>query len=194
VRLIVARVGRAHGLRGEVTVEVRTDVPERRFVPGVPLHVLPPTGGVGMPTELTVRSVRDHNGVLLLSFDLIADRAAAEGLRGALLEADVPDDESEPDAWFDHQLVGLKAVDPAGGPLGEIVAVEHSGAQDLLVVRRPDGSDRLVPFVTAIVPEVDVAGGRVVVDAPGGLLDDVPDDGRAGPDDGRAGPDDGPEG
>jgi 16S rRNA processing protein RimM len=178
MRLTVARVGRAHGIRGEVTVELRTDVPERRFVAGASLYVVParrdPQPG---PELLTVRSVRDHNGVLLLTFDQVADRSAAEALRGVLLEADVPDDEQEPDAWFDHQLVGLAALAPDGRPLGELVAVEHSGAQDLLVVRRPDGERRLVPFVTAIVPTVDVAAGRVVIDAPPGLIDDLPDEG-----------------
>ena len=176
VRLIVARVGRAHGLRGEVTIETRTDVPERRFVPGALLHVIPARRDPQpVPAELTVRTVRDHNGVLLLGFAEVADREAADALRGILLEADVPDDESEPDAWFDHQLVGLAALDPTGRALGEISGVEHSGAQDLLVVRRPDGRERLVPFVTAIVPTVDVAAGHVVIDAPGGLVEDLPD-------------------
>jgi 16S rRNA processing protein RimM len=88
----------------------------------------------------------------------------------------VPDDPGEPDAWYDHQLVGLRVLDPAGAAIGEVVAVEHPPAQDLLVVRRPDGARRLVPFVTAMVPSVDVAGGTVVVDAPPGLLDDLPED------------------
>ncbi|HEY6793794.1 MAG TPA: ribosome maturation factor RimM [Kineosporiaceae bacterium] len=176
MRLTVARVGRAHGLRGEVTVDVRTDVPERRFVPGASLYVVPGPDPRPVPGVLTIRSVRDHNGVLLLAFDEVVDRTGAEVLRNARLEADVPDDESEPDAWYDHQLVGLAAVDPAGVALGEIVAVQHPGAQDLLVVRRSDGQERLVPFVTAIVPAVDVAGGHVVIDAPPGLLDDLPEE------------------
>jgi 16S rRNA processing protein RimM len=171
VRLVVARVGRAHGIRGEVTVEVRTDVPQERFVPGVRLHLSGRHGLAGVDA-LTLDSVRDHNGTLLLAFDEVGDRTAAEALRGALLEADVPDEPGEDDAWYDHQLVGLRVVDPAGEPLGEVVAVEHPPAQDLLVVRRPGGGDRLVPFVGAIVPTVDVAAGVVVVDAPPGLLDD----------------------
>ena len=174
MRLIVARAGRCHGLKGEITVEVRTDVPERRFVAGARLHVVPPRDPRPVPGVLTLRSVRDHNGVFLLGFEEIPDRDAAETLRGLLLEVDVPDDEQEPDAWYDHQLIGLAAVDPAGRALGEIVRVEHPGPQDLLVVRRPDGQDRLVPFVAAIVPTVDVAGGRVVIDAPGGLIEDPP--------------------
>jgi 16S rRNA processing protein RimM len=128
---------------------------------------------------LTVASVRDHNGTLLLGFEEVLDRTAAEALRGAVLEADVPDEVDEPDAWYDHQLVGLRALDPAGEELGEVVAVEHLPAQDLLLVRRPDGARRLVPFVAAFVPTVDVPGGALVIDAPPGLLDDPPDH-RAG--------------
>ncbi len=174
MRLVVARVGRAHGIRGEVTVEVRTDVPGERFVPGVQLHVTGEHGLAGVD-ELTLATVRDHNGTLLLTFDEVLDRTAAEALRGAVLEADVPDEVDEPDAWYDHQLVGLRVLDPAGAALGEVVAVEHPPAQDLLVVRRPDGERRLVPFVTAMVPTVDVPGGTLVVDAPPGLLDDLPE-------------------
>jgi 16S rRNA processing protein RimM len=174
VRLVVARVGRAHGIRGEVTVEVRTDAPGERFVPGTQLHITSDHELAGVRV-LTVASVRDHNGTLLLTFEQVLDRTAAEALRGAVLEADVPDEVDEPDAWYDHQLVGLRALDPGGAELGEVVAVEHLPAQDLLVVRRPDGARRMVPFVAAIVPAVDVPGGTLVVDAPPGLLDDVPD-------------------
>jgi 16S rRNA processing protein RimM len=176
VRLVVARVGRAHGIRGEVTVEVRTDVPEERFVPGALLHVPGGDHDPALPATLTLASVRDHNGTLLLRFAEVADRSGAEALRGALLEADVPAEAQEEDAWYDHQLVGLRVVDPAGAALGEVVAVEHPPAQDLLVVRRPSGDRRLVPFVAALVPTVDVAGGVVVVDAPPGLLDDSAED------------------
>jgi len=174
VRLVVARVGKAHGIRGEVTVDVRTDAPEERFVPRARLHVTGNHALAGVDA-LTVASVRDHNGTLLLGFDEVLDRSAAEALRGAVLEADVPDEVDEPDAWYDHQLVGLRAIDPAGAELGEVVAVEHLPAQDLLVLRRPGGARRLVPFVTAIVPSIDVPGGTVVVDAPPGLLDDLAD-------------------
>jgi 16S rRNA processing protein RimM len=175
VRLVVARVGRAHGIRGEVTVEVRTDSPGERFVPGARLHVTGRHGLAGVDA-VTLATVRDHNGTLLLAFEEVGDRTAAEALRGALLEADVPAETGDPDAWYDHQLVGLRVVDPAGAELGEVVAVEHPPAQDLLVVRRPDGVHRLVPFVGALVPTVDVGAGLVVVDAPAGLLDDPVDD------------------
>jgi 16S rRNA processing protein RimM len=182
VRLIVARIGRAHGLRGEVSVEVRTDAPEERFVDGAVLHVedgprrreLEAAGG---PTSLTLTRVRDNNGILLLSFAEVPDRTVAESLRNVVLEADVAEASDEPDAWYDHELVGLPVLDPDGRRLGEVVAVQHPGAQDLLVVRTPQAGDRLVPFVAAIVPEVDVKGGRIVVTAPPGLLEDLPDTG-----------------
>jgi 16S rRNA processing protein RimM len=180
VRLIVARIGRAHGLRGEVSVEVRTDAPAARFVDGAVLHVedgprrraLVATGG---PTTLTLTRVRDNNGILLLSFAEVPDRSAAESLRDVVLEAEVNEESDEPDAWYDHELVGLKVVAPDGTELGEVRSVQHPGAQDLLVVRTLAGDDRLVPFVSAIVPEVDLAGGRVVIAAPPGLLEDLPD-------------------
>jgi 16S rRNA processing protein RimM len=180
MRLVVARIGRAHGIRGEVTIEVRTDAPQERFVAGATFFVVPPGGpaspaGRSLPSTLTLDSVRDHNGTLLLGFGDVLDRTAADALRGVVLEADVSEEVCEPDAWFDHQLVGLHVVDPAGSALGEVVAVEHPPAQDLLVVRRPDGVKRLVPFVSAIVPEVDIGAGRVVVDPPPGLLDDPED-------------------
>ena len=178
MRLVVARVGRAHGIRGEVTVDVRTDAPGERFVPAAQLYVTGSHALAGVEV-VTVASVRDHNGTLLLGFEEVLDRTAAEALRGALLEADVPDQVDEPDAWYDHQLVGLRALDPAGGELGEVVAVEHLPAQDLLVLRRPDGARRMVPFVAAMEPAVDVPGGTVVVDAPPGLLDDLPDQSAA---------------
>jgi 16S rRNA processing protein RimM len=174
MRLVVARIGRAHGIRGEVTVEVRTDAPEQRLAEGAVLHV--PDGGrrrelaaSGWPTSLVVTGSRDHNGIRLLRFAEIDDRAAAEALRDTLLEADVPD-EPDDDAWYEHELLGLAVVDPGGARLGEVSGLQHNPAQDLLVVRTPLG-ERLVPFVRAIVPVVDVAGGRVVVDPPGGLLD-----------------------
>src|SRR4051812_42927808 len=174
MRLVVARIGRAHGIRGEVTVEVRTDAPDQRLGAGAVLHV--PDGGrrrelaaAGRPTSLTVTGSRDHNGTRLLRFAEVPDRSAAEALRDTLLEADVPEDQDD-DAWYEHELLGLAVVDPGGARLGEVTGLQHMPAQDLLVVRTPLG-ERLVPFVRAIVPVVDVAGGLVVVDPPGGLLD-----------------------
>jgi 16S rRNA processing protein RimM len=167
--LVVARVGRAHGVKGEVAVEVRTDEPETRLAPGSVLLTDPPERG-----PLTLRSSRDHSGRLLVRFAGVDDRTAAEALRGTLLQVDVdpaatPD---EDDAWYDHQLVGLVVVDTGGEVVGEVGAVLHLPAQDLLAVVRADASEVLVPFVRGIVPTVDVVAGRVVVDPPPGLLDE----------------------
>jgi 16S rRNA processing protein RimM len=164
--VVVARIGKAHGLRGEVTIEVRTDAPQERFVPGARFHTEPGSAG---PLELA--SVRDHNGTLLLGFAGVPDRTAAEGLRGVLLVADTDEAADDEDAWYEKDLVGLCVVTVAGEPVGEVVALEPRPNQDLLVVRLVDGREGLVPFVTAIVPEVDVAGGRVVIDPPAGLFD-----------------------
>lgn len=173
MELVVARVGRPHGVRGEVSVEVRTDAPERRFTPGARLGTDPASAG-----PLTLNAVREHNGRLLLTFDEVPDRTAAEGLRGVLLTA-VVDDDDEPDAWHVHQLVGLKAVTRDGEDVGRVVGLEHGAAQDLLVVAQPSGQRALVPLVAAIVPEVDLVGGRVVLDPPAGLLSDLDDEGDA---------------
>jgi 16S rRNA processing protein RimM len=168
VRVVVARIGRAHGIRGEVSVELRTDSPRERFTDGAVLHV--GAGVIGAPETLTVERVRDHNGTLLLTFAEAADRTAADALRNLLLEADVPDDEDD-DAWYEEQLVGLRALDPAGRELGEVTALDVDAPQHRLTVRTPDGVLRLVPFVHEIVPVVDPAAGHVVIDAPPGLLD-----------------------
>jgi len=165
---VVARIGRAHGLRGEVTVEVRTDSPERRFVVGADFATDPAERG-----PLTLRSAREHSGVLLLAFEGVDDRDGAEALRGTVLLIDA-DASDEPDAWYDDELVGLRAELADGTVLGEVVALLTGGAQDLLQVRPArggSGDDVLVPFMTALVPVVDVAGGRVVLDPPGGMFD-----------------------
>jgi 16S rRNA processing protein RimM len=169
VEVVVARVGRPHGVRGQVSVEVRTDAPERRFVPGAVFRTDPE--GVG---PLRLVSARDHSGVLVLELEGVADRNAAEGLRGVLLLTDAPADE-EDDAWAVGALLGLRAERVDGRPAGTVVAVEHGPAQDLLVLRQPSGATARVPFVAALVPVVDVDGGRVVLDPPGGLLEGDPD-------------------
>lgn len=166
--LIIGQIARPHGVRGEVVVDVRTDEPQERYAVGSVLQTDPTAAG-----PLTVAESRPHQGRLLVSFDGIADRDAADGLRGVLLcvdSADVPPPD-DPDEFSDHELVGLRACTPAGEDLGEVVRVEHAPANDLLVLRRPDGGNALVPFVKAFVPEVDVAGGRVVLTPPDGLFD-----------------------
>lgn len=165
--VVVGRIGRPHGVRGEVTVEVRTDDPDSRFVPGAVFATEPPSRG-----PLTVAGVHWHSGTLLLRIEGVADRTAAEELRNTELAVAVDDlpEIEDPDSFYDHQLVGLTARLVDGSELGEVTEVRHE-AQDLLVVRRSDDAETLVPFVTAIVPTVDVAGGYLVVDPPEGLLD-----------------------
>ncbi len=167
--LVVGQIIRAHGIRGEVVVDVRTDEPADRFAVGSVLVTDP----AAVPASLKVESVRPHQGRLLVVFDGIYDRTLAESLKGVRLHvdsADVPPS-ADPDEFNDHQLIGLRAVGPDGETLGEVVAVDHAPASDLLVLRLPDARSALVPFVKAIVPEVDLAGGRVVLTPPEGLFD-----------------------
>jgi 16S rRNA processing protein RimM len=169
--VVVGRIGRPHGVRGELTVEVRTDDPDLRFVPGAVLLTEPAERG-----PLTVAARRWHRDVLLVTLETpvgpVEGREAAEALRNTLLLVEVtalPELE-DPDVFYDHQLVGLAAQLTDGSVLGEVTAVRHEGAE-LLVVRRPEGGELLVPFVSAIVPTVDLAAGHLVVDPPEGLLE-----------------------
>ena len=116
--------------------------------------------------------------MLLATFEELADRNAAEAARGILLHVTIDPAESpdDPDEFYDHQLVGLAAYDLDGAHLGEVRGLVHGSAQDLLTVRTPDGRDALVPFVKALVPEVDVAGGRVVIADRPGLVTPLPED------------------
>ncbi|MEU7821041.1 ribosome maturation factor RimM [Catellatospora sp. NPDC049133] len=169
--LIVGHVMRAHGIRGEVLVHPRTDEPALRFAAGSTLIVEPAVAG--LPGKLTVESARPHSGELIVTFVEIPDRNMAELAKSAVLNVDsaeVPAPE-DPDEFLDHQLVGLDVVTVGGEPLGKVLRIDHAPASDLLVVRMPDGRTGLIPFVSAIVPEVDVAGGRITVDPPGGLFD-----------------------
>jgi 16S rRNA processing protein RimM len=169
MQLVVGRVGRPHGVRGQVTVEVHTDDPDTRFAVGAVLTTDPPAAG-----PLTVESVRWHSGRLLVEFAGIADRTEADGLRGTWLTMDSAQvtPPENPDEFYDHELVGLAVVTTSGEPVGVVTDVRHHG-QDLLVIQpaEPRRDGLLVPFVAAIVPEVDVAAGRLVIDPPPGLLD-----------------------
>ncbi|MEU5867869.1 ribosome maturation factor RimM [Nonomuraea sp. NPDC047529] len=166
MQLVVGRIGRPHGVRGEVTVEVRTDDPELRFAEGASVVTDPASRG-----PLVIESRRWHKGVLLIAFEGVHGRDGAEELRGTMLVIDSAEVEpsDDPDEFHDHQLVGLAVETVSGEPVGEITDVLHHG-QDLLVVRRCGQDDALIPFVKALVPEVDLTGGRLVVDPPEGLL------------------------
>jgi 16S rRNA processing protein RimM len=184
VDVVVGRIGKPHGLRGEVTVDVRTDEPERRFAPGSTLRAEPPPGSASSLRTMTVAASRRHQAVLLVTFEELAGRSAAEAARGIVLHATIPAGESpeDPDEFYDHQLVDLAAYDEQGNALGTVAGLFHGGAQDLLRIATLDGREALVPFVKALVPEVDIAGGRVVIADRPGLVTPLPDDGDDGDD------------
>ena len=183
MRVIVGRIGRPHGIRGEVVIGVRTDEPDLRFAVGSRLDLersVPAAeateGARKDPAgqQLTVASARWHSGQLLVLFAGITDRTAAGELTGGWLSVDTSQlpQTVDPDEFRDHELIGLSVRTTSGDPVGEVTDVLHYG-QDLLVVRRAGqpGGECLVPFVKAIVPEVDVDGGVIVIDPPRGLLD-----------------------
>ena len=161
MQLTAAIVGPAHGLRGEVILDVRSDDPEV-LAPGASLEI------AGRGAALTVRSVRVHKDRVLASFQECASREDAEALRGARL---LVEEHEEEDAWYPHQLKGLSARTPGGEDLGTVTGLTPGAAQDLLLVKTPAGTV-MVPFVTQLVPTVDVEGGVVIIDAPPGLFDD----------------------
>ena len=178
IEVVVGRIGKPHGIRGEVTLDVRTDEPDRRFAPGTTLRAEAPAGADRRPSSLTVARARWHQSTLLVTFEELADRNAAEAARGTVLHSTIGRDETpdDPDEFYDHQLVGLEVVDVDGRALGTVKALVHGSAQDLLTVRTTDGRDALVPFVTALVPEVDLEAGRVVVADRPGLVSPFPDE------------------
>ena len=169
MQLVVARIGRAHGIKGELTVEVRTDEPELRLGPGARLTTEPASAG-----PLTIETGRVHSGRLLLRFEGVRDRTAAEALRNTLLIAEVDPEAvpEDPEEFYDHQLADLDVVTREGEHIGRIEEIAHLPGQDLLVVRREDGAEVMIPFVTEFVPEIDLEEQRAVIDPPPGLLDE----------------------
>ncbi|MBM9466875.1 ribosome maturation factor RimM [Nakamurella leprariae] len=164
----VGRIGRAHGIRGGVVVQVTTDDPQDRFAVGSVLVTDPVATG-----PLTVRAVRFDPPVAVVTFEGVDDRTAAEGLRGTalLVDTDALTRPQDADEYYDHQLVGLHVRDTAGRELGVVEDVLHLPASPVLQVARPEGADaELVPFVTALVPTVDLDGGFLVVDPPEGMF------------------------
>ncbi len=194
--MLVARIGRPHGLRGEVTVQLHTDAPEERLRVGVSLDTQP--GEVG---PLVIESVRVHQGRYLIGFAGVLSRNDAERLRNTKVyfvvqdkpaqdprsagaDSNVVDSslrtdsaEGHPEAGFyEDELIGMQVVSPAGDILGTVAGLHTRPAQDLLEISqsgepRTAGSSVLVPFVAALVPEVDRARRRIVIDPPPGLLD-----------------------
>lgn len=185
-QLRVGRLVKAHGLKGALKLELYTDNPERRFVPGAAFTLQVPEASPWHGKDMTVREYRVMNGNPVVFFDDVDDREAAETLVKAILWIDQDDDEVEDNAWFDHQLVGLDVVRD-DTVVGRVARVEHFPAQDLLIVNTSVGSatghDVMVPFVEAIVPTVDIASGRVIVTPPPGLFEELPDAADAAPED-----------
>jgi 16S rRNA processing protein RimM len=173
-QLRVGRLVKAHGLKGALKLELYTDDPDGRFVPGATFTLQVPEHSQWHGKTVTVREFRWMNSHPVVFFEGVDDRNAADTLVRAILwieqDEDAPD---EPDAWYDHQLVGLDVVRD-GVVVGKVARVDHFPAQDLLVVSTGD-DEVLVPFVSAIVPEVDVEGGRVVVTPPAGLFEELPE-------------------
>ncbi|MFI5754125.1 ribosome maturation factor RimM [Streptomyces sp. NPDC051569] len=169
MQLVVARIGRAHGIKGEVTVEVRTDEPELRLGPGAVLGTEPASAG-----PLTIETGRVHSGRLLLRFEGVRDRTGAEALRNILLIAEIDPEElpEDPEEFYDHQLMDLDVVLADGTEIGRITEITHLPSQDLFIVERPDGSEVMIPFVEEIVTEIDLEEQRAVIDPPPGLIDD----------------------
>jgi 16S rRNA processing protein RimM len=194
VLLVVGQIGKPHGIRGEVSVVVRTDEPEDRVVPGsvfvteVPRDRRVSTGPAAaavagsesaagakfdVPRELVLESIRWHHGRGIAQFENVYDRNIAEELRGVLLQVDsdevaAPDD---PDEFLDHQLVGMRVESADGVAYGVVDRIEHAPASDLIVLKRAEGGTALIPFVSQIVPTVDLPAGKIVVNLPEGLLD-----------------------
>jgi len=172
-QLRVGRLVKAHGLKGALKLELYTDNPERRFTPGAEFTLQVPEASPWHGKTVTVREYRVMNGNPVVFFDDVDDRTAAEGLVRAILWIDQDTSEVEENAWFDQQLVGLDVVRD-DVVVGRVARIEHFPAQDLLIVKAGD-REIMVPFVEAIVPTVDVAGGRVVVTPPAGLFEELPD-------------------
>lgn len=170
MQVLVGRIGRPHGLKGGVTVEVRTDDPKARFAAGSVFETDPAEAG-----PLTVADSALRSGTWVLTFVGYPDRTAAEQLRNVqlLIDTESLDAPTDPDEFYDHQLIGLRAESLDGAALGTIEDVLHPPAAPVLVIRTPSGDEVLVPFVRAIVPTVDLAAGSVVIDPPDGMFDNA---------------------
>lgn len=171
VELRVARIVKAHGLKGGVKLELYTDDPELRFQPGASFSLQVPQASPWFGKSIQLASIREINSHPVAFFEGIEDRTLAEGLVKAILwvEHDPATTPTEKDAWFDHQLIGLRVL-VEGNVVGTVTRLEHFPAQDLLIVD-VSGREVLVPFVAAFVPRVDVEAGEITVTPPGGLFE-----------------------
>ena len=177
-QLRVGRLTKAHGLKGAIKIELFTDDPGRRFVPGAVFTLQVPTSSPWHGKTLELDELKWYNSHPVAFFKGIGDRTTAESAIKAILwvDQDLTEESGEDDAWFDHQLVGL-AVLRGGDRIGTVARVDHLPAQDLIAVKVPTSDDEvLVPFVKAIVTAVDVKAGTMTVDPPLGLFEELPDD------------------
>ena len=167
---------KAHGLKGAIKLELYTDSPKQRFEKGAVLQLQVPEDSPWFGKTVTVAELKWFNTSPVLFLEGITDREGAEGLIKAILLIDQPLDVSppEPEAWYDHQLVGLKVI-REGVEIGEIARVDHMPAQDLLAIKLED-REVLLPFVKAFVPKVDVSAGLIEVTPPGGLFEELDQD------------------
>jgi len=175
-QLRVGRLTKAHGLKGAIKVELYTDVPERRFVPGAVFTLQVPTDSAWHGKTLELIELKFYNSHPVAFFKDVPDRSVAESLIKAILWVDQNLDEpsDEEDAWYDHQLVGLRVI-REGIQVGTVTLVDHLPAQDLIHVSTANG-EVLVPFVRAIVPTVDISAGTITVTPPVGLFEEVPEE------------------
>lgn len=203
--VIVATIGKAHGLRGEVALNLRTDQPAERLLAGTVFDVAPgkrqgghvPPGA--LPPQLTLVSTRTQQDRWYARFEEIPDRTAAESLRGVELSLELDaeqESEEDPDAWYASQLEGLPVRHVDGRELGVVTGLQHYPAQDLLLVRTADGRRVQLPLVEQLVPAIDLERGEILADPPGGLFEDIPDEddaaGRAPSADGSPSADESP--
>ena len=172
-KLRVGRFLKAHGLKGAIKIELYTDSPNERFVPGAVLELQVPEESPWFGKSVTVSELKWFNSSPVLFLKDVADRTQAESLIKAILLVEQPLDVSpqEPDAWYDHQLAGLKVMrDDA--EIGTLLRVEHMPAQDLLVIKTEE-AEVLLPFVKAFVPKVDIDAGVIEITPPGGLFEQI---------------------
>ncbi|WP_409426568.1 ribosome maturation factor RimM [Mycobacterium sp. SMC-11] len=170
MELTVGRVVKAHGIRGELVVDVRTDDPELRFAPGATLHARKS----GAPQrDYVVEAARPHGARLLVRLVGVVDRDGADAVRGSVFVVDSAElpPITEPDTYYDHQLEGLRVRTVAGEEIGSVTEVLHTAAGELLAIKRTDGRELLVPFIAAFVPSVSLAEGTVLIEPPDGLLE-----------------------
>jgi 16S rRNA processing protein RimM len=175
-QLRVGRLTKAHGLKGAIKVELYTDDPGRRFVPGAVFQLQVPTSSPWHGKTIELIELKWYNTHAVAFFKDVPDRTVAESLMKAILwvdqdRAETPD---EDDAWYDHQLIGLSVLRD-GERVGVVGRVDHLPSQDLLLVTT-DAGEVLVPFVKAFVPSVDIAAGTLTVTPPPGLFEELPEE------------------